>query len=392
MIYDYKSKKYTFFIICVVMLLSILGCIFVYSASMYNAKINYNNEYHFLIKQIIGVIIGSFSMIVISFIDYHIYKKYKWFFVIVSFILLLLVFIPNIGKGNYGSNRWINLGFFTIQASEIAKFGFVIFASAYLSDKEKEITSFKTLLPVLLVGGAMCLLILLEPNMSITICLGLTMLCMLFIGGIRIKHFILLMIPLFILVPLLILIEPYRVLRLLAFLDPWNSPKEEGFQLVQSLYSIGSGGLFGTGLFNSRQKYLFLPFSESDFIFSIIAEESGFFGCVLLILLYLFLIILLFKVTKYTNDKFGFYLIFGIATLISIQVLINLAVVSGLIPPTGVPLPFISAGSSSIIVFMSGIGIVINVLKNKKINYEKIEYKSLFKKIKLNKKMLLTKN
>jgi cell division protein FtsW len=359
---------------------------------MYNAKINYNNEYHFLIKQIIGVIIGSFSMIVISFIDYHIYKKYKWFFVIVSFILLLLVFIPNIGKGNYGSNRWINLGFFTIQASEIAKFGFVIFASAYLSDKEKEITSFKTLLPVLLVGGAMCLLILLEPNMSITICLGLTMLCMLFIGGIRIKHFILLMIPLFILVPLLILIEPYRVLRLLAFLDPWNSPKEEGFQLVQSLYSIGSGGLFGTGLFNSRQKYLFLPFSESDFIFSIIAEESGFFGCVLLILLYLFLIILLFKVTKYTNDKFGFYLIFGIATLISIQVLINLAVVSGLIPPTGVPLPFISAGSSSIIVFMSGIGIVINVLKNKKINYEKIEYKSLFKKIKLNKKMLLTKN
>jgi cell division protein FtsW len=392
MIYDYNNKKYIFFIVCLVMLLSILGCVFVYSASMYNAKINYGNEYHFLIKQIIGVVIGSIAMIIISFIDYHIYKKYKWFFVAISFILLLLVFIPNIGKGNYGSNRWINLGFFTIQASEIAKFGFVIFSSAYLSDKEKEITSFKTLIPILLVGGSMCLLILLEPNMSITICLGLTMLCMLFIGGIKIKHFLLLMIPLFVLVPLLILIEPYRVLRLLAFLDPWNSPKEEGFQLVQSLYSIGSGGLFGVGLFNSRQKYLFLPFSESDFIFSIIAEESGFFGSLLLILTYIILILLLFKVVKYVNDKLGFYLIFGIATLISIQVLINLAVVSGLIPPTGVPLPFISAGSSSIIVFMSSIGIVINVLKSKKLDYEKIEYKSLFKKIKLNKKMFSFKN
>ena len=161
--------------------------------------------------------------------------------------------------------------------------------------------------------------------------------------------------------PVIILIEPYRLKRLTAFLNPWENPQGEGYQLLQSLYGIGSGGLFGVGLFNSRQKYSYLPFSESDFIFSIIAEELGFVGCTLLMLVFLILIINIFKVGMKAENKFSAYLCFGIGAIISIQTILNIAVVTGSIPPTGLPLPFISAGSTSLLVFMSAIGVVLNV-------------------------------
>jgi cell division protein FtsW len=188
---------------------------------------------------------------------------------------------------------------------------------------------------------------------------------MLFVGGIRWKHFLIILIPALLLVPVLIIIEPYRLQRLMAFINPWANPKEEGFQLIQSLYSLGSGGLFGVGLFNSRQKYLFLPFSESDFIFSIIGEELGFVGCVLLCLIYILLIWEGIKIAYRANDRLGVYLATGITALISAQLLINIAVVTGSIPPTGIPLPFISAGGTSLMVFMGAIGILCNVGKSK---------------------------
>ena len=199
--------------------------------------------------------------------------------------------------------------------------------------------------------------------MSITMCMGLIMLFMLFVGGARMKHFMILGVPAAAAVPVLILIEPYRIQRFMAFLNPWANPQGEGFQLIQSLYSLGSGNLFGVGLFNSRQKYMFLPFSESDFIFSIIGEELGFFGATVLILVFAVLIFLLVKVAKNSRDRFGALLALGIASVIAIQVIINLCVVTGMIPPTGLPLPFISAGSTSLIVFMSAIGICLNVAK-----------------------------
>ena len=217
------------------------------------------------------------------------------------------------------------------------------------------------MLPVLLVGGLFCVLVILEPNMSITMCLALTLIIMLIVGGISLKHFSCMAVPGLAMVPALIFMEPYRIKRLMAFLDPWASPKGEGFQLIQSLYALGSGGLFGVGLFNSRQKYLFLPFCESDFIFSIIGEELGYFGAISTLLIFFVLVFAIIKVGLNSKDRFGCLLCIGIAVVIAVQVIINVAVVTGSIPPTGLPLPFISAGSTSLLVFMSAIGVVLNI-------------------------------
>ena len=209
--------------------------------------------------------------------------------------------------------------------------------------------------------------------MSITLCVAGTLLIMLLIGGINIKHLCFLLIPAVLLVPLLIIIEPYRLKRIVAFLDPWQSPQGEGFQLIQSLYSLGSGGFFGVGLFNSRAKYSFLPFSESDFIFSIIGEELGLCGAIFVLVVFAILIFAGFKIAQKSTTRFGCYLATGISSLIAIQVVLNVAVCSGLVPPTGLPLPFMSAGSTSLVMFMSAIGVLLNISKqnkNKFINYE----------------------
>lgn len=344
-----------------IVVLSLFGVIMVYSASCYYAKKNYNNEYFFLIKQVIGFVLGLASMIVISRLNYNKLNSIGLVALIVGYVLLVLVFIPGLGVENYGAKRWIRLPGFTIQSSEIAKFCFVIFASSYLAKHHKDIKHFKSILPVVIGGGLMCLLIILEPNMSITMCVGFVMLVMLFVGGISFRHIMMLAIPAIALVPVLIIIEPYRLLRLLAFIDPWASPKGEGYQLIQSFFAVGGGGLVGTGLFSSRQKYLFLPFAESDFIFSIIAEECGLLGCIAMLACYLAVIVCGIKIAINSKNRFGCYLASGITSLIGIQTMLNIAVVTGLIPPTGLPLPFISAGSTSLVVFMSAIGILLNI-------------------------------
>lgn len=342
-------------------ILVIFGVIMVYSASMYSAQYNYGNKCFFMYKQILGGVLGIATMILLSFVDYHVLEKLKYPILGVSFALLILVFVPGIGIESYGAKRWINFPFFSMQASEVAKFGFIIFAASYIAKNHKKMTSFVTLLPVLAVGGAMCVLIILEPNMSITLCMIMLMFVMLYIGGARIKHFFVMALPVLALVPVLILIEPYRLKRLLAFIDPWQSPLGEGYQLIQSFYSLGSGGLFGLGLFNSRQKYMFLPFSESDFIFSIIGEELGLIGAIVVIAVFAFMIFRAILIAQKAPDRFGCFLAGGIAAIIAIQVLINIAVVTGSIPPTGLPLPFVSAGSTSLIVFCSGVGILQSI-------------------------------
>lgn len=353
-------------LLAVTIILVLFGLVMVYSASYYSAELNYNNKYYFLIKQSFGAIVGLIAMIFAINFDYHNLIKYKWWILGISILLLALVFIPGIGVENYGAKRWLNLGITTIQSSEIAKFGFVVWCSAYLSTNYKKVKTFKGILPVLLFGSLICGLIILEPNMSITMCVGITMIVMLFVGGIRKKHFILLSIPIILAVPILIIIEPYRLSRLTAFLNPWLNPKGEGYQLIQSLYSLGAGGLFGVGLFNSRQKYMFLPFAESDFIFSIIGEELGLFGSVLVILLFAIFIYNGFKIAFKSKDRFGSFLATGITTVIGVQVLINIAVVSGSIPPTGVPLPFISSGGTALVVFMFCVGVLLNISKQSK--------------------------
>ncbi len=348
-------------LIIVVVLLVGLGILMVYSAGSYTGERLYGNKFYYVYKQLVGVVLGAAVMFTMSRVDYHILGKLRYVILAVSVILLAIVFIPGVGITNYGARRWINLPFFTIQASEVSKFGFIVFAAAYIGSHEDKISSFKGILPVIAVGAVICVLIILEPNMSVTICMAMLMIVMLFLGGARIKHLLMIILPLIAAAVVLILIEPYRFARLMAFIDPWESPLEEGYQLIQSYYGLGAGGLFGVGLFNSRQKFSFLPFAESDFIFSVIGEELGLFGCLAVMCAYIFLIRRALKISLGASDKFGSLLASGIAAIIAIQVTVNIAVVTGSIPPTGLPLPFISSGSSGLIVFMASIGVLNSV-------------------------------
>ncbi len=347
-------------ILIVTALLSAFGVLAVYSASGYVAKKQYNDEWYFVKKQLLGFVFGLIAMLVCGRVNYQRLrgKKARWIALIVPIILLALVFVPGVGKSNYGATRWIGIGSFTVQPSEIAKYGFVVFASAYMSEHMGDMRTFKGVLPVLLSGGAICLLIIIEPNMSVTMCVGLLMLAMLFLGGMKIKHFMLIFLPALLAIPLLIIAEPYRLSRLSAFLDPWENPRGEGYQLIQSLYALGNGGWFGTGLFKSRQKYRFLPFAESDFILSIIGEELGVVGITVLFACSAFLIFRGIKVASNADDFFSFLLASGITLVYGIQTVINALVVSGSIPPTGLPLPLISSGNTSLIITMASMGIL----------------------------------
>ena len=304
---------------------------------------------------------GVFALIFFAFFDYHLLKKFRYVVLAVCIILLVLVFVPGFGVQSYGANRWVSILGISVQPSEIAKFALILFLSSYLAENHEKIKSFKGLLPALLVAFVLCLLVIIEPSMSVTMCLLFLTFFMLIVGGINKKHTLIFSGLASLCVPLLIIAEPYRMKRLFAFLDPWISPQGEGFQLIESLYSLGNGGLFGVGLFNSRQKYLFLPFAESDFIFSIIGEEFGLVGALLLIGVFMLLCFLLFKVGLSAKDRFGCLLALGVGILIAVQTLLNIAVVTGSIPPTGLPLPFISSGGTSVAVFMAGVGVCLNV-------------------------------
>jgi cell division protein FtsW len=356
-------------LLILVVLLTIIGTIFIYSASSYSAKSTYKDEFYFVKKQVIGIVIGLIVMLVISRVDYQKLQKLALIFSILSVVFLAVLFIPGVGVENYGATRWISLGLFTFQPSELAKFSLILFSATYVSNRPQKITTFLGILPVLIYGAMLCVLIMLEPNMSITVCVALIMLTMLFVGGVKVKHLLMIILPLVFLLVLLILIEPYRLKRLLAFINPWANPKGEGYQLLQSLYALGSGGLFGVGLFNSRQKYSFLPFAESDFILSVIGEEIGFFGLFLFFLLLFLIIIKGLIIASKAKDVFGFMLSIGISMIFGIQVLVNALVVTGSIPPTGLSLPLVSSGNTSIIVFMAEMGVLVNVSKSRTLTF-----------------------
>ncbi len=350
-----------------VILLAGLGLVFVYSASSYNAKVQYGDEFFFFKKQLVGFVIGLVSMIAVSFLPYEKLKKGGIPALVLSLILLALVFVPGLGKSNYGATRWIGFGSFTIQPSEIAKYGFVLFTAGYFAKDPGRMRKFTGLLPVLFAGLSVCVLIMLEPNMSVTMCVGAIMIGMIFLGGARWKSLFAICVPVLLAVPALIIAEPYRLQRLSAYLDPWASPRGEGYQLIQSLYALGNGEFFGVGLFRSRQKYRFLPFAESDFILSVIAEETGFFGILLLFLLIGFLVWRGFRIARNCKDFYGYMLVSGITLAFAVQSALNALVVSGTIPPTGLPLPLISAGNTSLIVTMTGMGVVYGASRHNEV-------------------------
>ena len=358
-----RGKGDVLFLVAV-LLLAAYGVVCVYSASSYNAQVQYGDEWFFARKQFIGFLIGSMLFVAAGIVDYRRLRRAGLPALCVSLVLLALVFVPGVGKSNYGATRWIGFGSFTIQPSELAKLGFILFAAGYFAKDPARMGTLKGCLPVLGAGLFVCVLILLEPNMSVTMCMGAVMLGMLFLAGCSKKALACIIVPVLFAVPALILAEPYRLQRLSAFMDPWASPKEEGYQLIQSLYGLSNGGLFGVGLFRSRQKYRFLPFSESDFILSVIAEETGFVGVVCLFALIGFIAWRGFRIAARCGNFYGFLLAGGITLAFAVQSALNALVVSGCIPPTGLPLPLVSAGNTSLIVTMAGMGVVWSVSRH----------------------------
>lgn len=342
-----------------VLMLIIAGIFMLYSASSYGAERDSGDSFFYVKKQAISFVLGLFLMLAVAHIGLERLQKGRWWVLAFSILLLALVFIPGLGVENYGARRWLNLGFTTIQPSEFAKFGLVIFCASSLSKKGSN--TIKGIMPVVGALLVMCVLIMLQPNMSITLCIGIVTLIMLFLGGMKFKHFAVIATPVLIALPLMIILEPYRMKRLIAFIDPWANPLSEGYQLIQSYYALGSGGLFGLGYGNSRQKFLFLPFAESDFIFSVIGEELGLLGCIFFLALYVIIVWRGIVIAMRATQRFDCYLAAGITAVIGVQTALNIAVVSGSIPPTGLPLPFVSAGGSSLLVFMIAIGLLQNI-------------------------------
>lgn len=336
------------------------------SSSSIWANYKFNNPYKYMFHQLLFAFIGFLLMYICSKTDFKLYKKHANKILIGSFILLILVLIPGIGIVRNGSRSWFGIGPFGIQPSEIAKIAMIIFVSKYLSKYNDYMDNIKEYsLPILLLVLFCFLLILLEPDFGSGAILVLSLVALIFTSKIKVSFFVKIGFVGVLGVVGLIIAAPYRIARILAYLNPWSDPLGSGFQIIQSLYAIGPGGLFGLGLGNSIQKHFYLPEPQTDFIFAIISEELGFVGILIIASCYIVLFYNVIKISLETKDLFGKYLSFGLILELILQTLLNLLVVVGLIPVTGVTLPFLSYGGSSLLTCLIMIGIILNIAKNK---------------------------
>lgn len=357
-----KKRNVEILLVVSVILISIFGIIMIYSASSIWAEYKYNDPLKYVKNQALFFIIGLILMFLVSKINYKFYLKKSNILLIGCIILLILVLIPGVGMVRNGSRSWFGIGSFGIQPSEFTKLALIIFTSKYLMNNEKNMKNIKKgVLPILCVLIFVFGLIMLQPDFGTGMIIVVSIIGLLFVGGVSMKFFIGLGIIGVLGITGLIIIAPYRLARILSFLNPWSDPLGSGFQIIQSLYAIGPGGLFGFGFLNSRQKHFYLPEPQTDFIFSIISEEFGFLGIVIVVTLFLTIIITGFKISKNCKDLFGKYLSFGIMFQLSFQALLNLMVVVGLIPVTGVTLPFLSYGGSSLLITLCSIGVILNI-------------------------------
>ncbi len=359
------NKKIDKVLLLAVIILASFGLIMIYSASSIWADYKFNDSFHYVKYQGIFFIISIIVMLIISKIDYEIYYKKASQIIIACLILLILVLIPGIGSIRNGSRSWFGIGSFGIQPSEFAKLGLIIFTSKYLSNSGNEIKDFKKgVLPILGITLLFFGLIMLQPDLGTGTILVMAIISLLFIAGVNLKFFFLGGAIGVIGVIILIIIAPYRMDRITSFINPWKDPLGTGFQIIQSLYAIGPGGLLGTGYLNSIQKHFYLPEPQTDFIFSIISEEFGVAGAFIVVGLFAIILIRGIKISTHTKDSFSKYLSFGILFQMMFQTLLNLMVVIGLIPVTGVTLPFLSYGGSSLLVSMASIGIILNISRS----------------------------
>ncbi len=348
-----------------IMIISIFGVVMIYSSSYIWAEYKYNDPFKYVKNQGLFLIIGTFLMLFISKIDYKKYYDKANLILLGCLVLLVLVLIPGIGTVRNGSRSWFGIGSFGIQPSEFTKLALIIFTSKYLTRNENLMKSFKKgILPILGLTLFIFGLIMLQPDFGTGSILVMSIMGMLYVGGVDFKFFLKIGILGIGGIVALIAAAPYRMARILSYLNPWSDPLGSGFQIIQSLYAIGPGGLFGMGFLNSRQKHFYLPEPQTDFIFSIISEEFGFLGIVIVATLFLIIIYRGFRIARHCNDLFGKYIAFGITFQLAFQTVMNLMVVTGIIPVTGVTLPFLSYGGSSLLITLCGMGILLNISKN----------------------------
>lgn len=357
-----KKSNPDLILIIVTLSLLAIGLIMVYSASAIWADYKFADSFYFAKRQLLFACVGVIAMFFIMNVDYWTWRTWAKLLIMVCFILLLVVLIPGIGMARNGSRSWIGVGAFSIQPSEFMKLAMIAFLAKYLSERQKLITSFKKgMLPSLSLVFLAFGLIMLQPDFGTgTVMVG-TCIVMIFIAGARISHFIGLGLIGAAGFVGLILSAPYRMERITSFLDPWKDPLGSGFQMIQSLYAIGPGGLFGLGLGQSRQKFFYLPEPQTDFIFAILSEELGFIGGSLVLFLFALMLWRGIRIALGAPDLYGSLLAVGIIAMVAIQVMINIGVVTGLMPVTGITLPFLSYGGSSLTLMLMAIGVLLNI-------------------------------
>lgn len=351
----------------VTLALVLFGIFMVYSASSQLAARRYQNSFYFAQKQLAFAFFGFMAMMAFRFIPYQKLSKKIYWLLGICLASLILVLIPGIGSRMGGASRWFRLGGISFQPAEFSKLILVIFLALSMSRHQDWMKDFKkgVLFHMGVVGVFVCL-VLLEPDMGMAITLLLITGIMLFVGGVRVKHLVLSLIPMIPLAYVLIWRVPYRRMRVLSYLDPWKDPLGSGFHLKHSFLAFGSGGMGGRGLGGSQQKLFYLPEPHTDFIFSIVGEELGILGVILIAALFMVLIIKCLRLVLRVKDLFGIYLVVGITVMIGLQAFINMLVVMGLLPTKGLTLPFISYGGTSLLLNMICIGILMNLTAQNK--------------------------
>lgn len=337
-------------------ILAAIGIVMVYDSSVAIALRDFGDSYHFVREQLKWLALGFLSFAVLSRIPYVLYRRFALPLLLGTLGLLILVFIPGLGIRALGAHRWINFGFFVLQPAELAKLAMVLYLSAWFATKEKG-----RLLAFLLLIGMVGGLVVIEPDLGTAIILVSTSICLYFLSGAPISHFLAI-------VPIiaggalsLAIITPYRMRRLLTFLNPDIDPLGSSYQIRQVLLALGSGGFWGVGLGQSRQKYEYLPEANTDSIFAILGEEAGFIGGIIVIALFVFLVWRCFKIARRINDPFGKLVALGIGSWIGLQAIINIGSMVAIVPLTGVPLPLISYGGSNLVITLGALGIVYNI-------------------------------
>lgn len=354
--------NFDFGLIAILLLLSFFGLIMIYSSSFAFAILEYDSDTHYLFRQAIWLVMGLVVFFIVSFFPYQRYGKLVPFLTILTVILLILVFIPGIGLERNFSKRWISLGGITFQPSEIAKIVMILFFAKAYTNKERYITHFgRGILPPLLVLGVVLSLVLLQPDLGTGISITLACAAILLIAGGRWLHMASLAGVFLTGLFLLATGADYRMKRIVSYLDPFADSQDDGFQLVNSYVAIGDGGLLGHGLGNSVQKLGYLPEAHTDFIMAIISEELGIFGLIIVLGLFIMLVFKGFSIYRKAPDRMGRLLAFGITAQITAQAIMNLGAVSGLLPITGIPLPLISYGGTSLFITLGSLGILMNI-------------------------------